>query len=269
MRKKILLVIFFAVAIIVALSQLPVITGIGSDQTRIDIAEAAPIELSGKTLFISDLHLTAQPALQDQFNLDFSNVENVIIVGDFFDSPDDFWSFGKTEEEVFRNVLAGIVPRTFSGNIFYISALTHDPRGLHTTRLSFSRSEFSYVGRYGKFVVDGIPVVAYHGDQLHGGMAGGGIAWLARMVGQEVVLEKFGKRQFSIPKDTWVINGHSHVPGIDQAAKAANTGSFVGAPFNKFIFRVHIGTGILFSGGTVTLQEYEGLRIKNLYPFAL
>ena len=43
----------------------------------------------------------------------------------------------------------------------------------------------------------------------------------------------------------------------------------MGAPFNKFIFRIHIGTGVLFDGGAVELQEYEGLNLKELYLFAL
>ena len=101
--------------------------------------------------------------------------------------------------------------------------------------------EFIFLGEYGKFLVDGKQhIVAFHGGQLHEGIIGGGIAWLAKKVGQEVPLEKLGKKRFDIPADTWVVNGHSHVPGIDQKAKVANTGSFVVAPFNKFIFLANL-----------------------------
>ena len=257
--------------ILFALTQLPVLTGGGIKEVKKALEQTQTIELSGKTLFISDVHLGVKPALEEQFNLDFSNVQNMVIVGDFFDTKEDFWSFGPPaggEEESFRAVLGGIVPANFSGKIFYIHG-THDPQNLQTAKLSFENFEFLYIGQFGKFRVDGVPVVAYHGHQLHGGVIGGGISWLAKKIGLEVPLEKLGKKRFDIPADTWVVNGHSHVPGIDQASKVANTGSFVGAPFNKFIFRIHIGTGILFDGGKVELIEYEGLNFKQLYPFSI
>lgn len=268
--KFFLLLLVIGIGIFV-LIELPVVTGKGIEEVQKAIVDTKTIELSGKTLFISDLHLTAKPALKEQFNLDFSDLENVVIVGDFFDTKEDFWSFGPPaggEEESFRTALDGIVPANFTGKIFYIQG-THDPQNLETTKLTFEHFEFFYIGEYGKFSVNGIPVVAYHGHQLHGGVVGGGIAWLAKKIGQEVVLEKLGKKRFDIPADTWVVAGHSHVPGIDQASKVANTGSFVGAPLNTFIFRIHVGTGVLFDADKVELLEYEGLNIKKLYPFSL
>lgn len=266
--KFFILLLLIGIAIFVFID-LPVITGKNIKEVKKAIADAQEIELSGKTLFISDLHLTAKPTLDKQFNLDFSDVENVVIVGDFFNTKEDFWSFGNAEEESFRAVMEGIVPTNFSGKIFFIHAKTHDPQNLETAKLAFENFEFFHVGEYGKFNVNGMPVVAYHGHQLHGGMSGGGIAWLASKIGLEVPLERLGKKRFDIGKDTWVINGHSHFPGIDKDARVGNTGSFVGAPFNKFIFRIHIGTGILFDGEKVELLEYEGLNIKKLYPFSI
>jgi predicted phosphodiesterase len=269
------LFICFIIGMIVSLLQLPVVTGEGIQKVKKALAETPLIELSGKTLFISDLHLTAEPSLEEQFNLDFSEVQNVVIVGDFFHSGEDFATFGTTAEESLRAVFGKIVPEKFSGNIYSIFGSGHDPMLQKNLKLSFENYEFLYLGEYGKFTIDGISVVAYHGQQLHAGIIGGGIGWFAEKVGFPLPLEKLGKKRFGIDKDTWVINGHSHVPGIDQAAKVANTGSFVGAPFNKFIFRMHIGTGVLFDpsadeagGSTVELQEYEGLNLKKLYPFA-
>ncbi len=112
------LVILFIGGILFALTQLPVITGSGIKEAKNALEQIETIELSGKTLFISDVHLTAKPALKEQFNLDFSNVQNVVIVGDFFNTKEDFWSFGKIEEEVFRTVLNSIVPVNLSGKIF-------------------------------------------------------------------------------------------------------------------------------------------------------
>lgn len=267
--KFFLFILLFVGAAVFVLLQLPVVTGQGLRQTVQAIEQTETIELSGKTLFISDLHLTAKPALDEQFNLDFSDVANVIIVGDFFNQPEDFASFGNSEEKSFRAVLSEIVPANFAGKIFFIHALNHDPQGLETQKLSFEKFEFFHIGEYGKFNVNGTSIVAYHGHQLHSGIIGGGISWLAEKVGQSLPLERLGKKRFGIDQETWVISGHSHVPGIDQEAKVANTGSFVGAPFNKFIFRIHIGTGVLFDGDKVELLEYEGLNIKRLYPFSI
>jgi predicted phosphodiesterase len=268
MKKFLLFFIGILVAgSIVMLIQLPAVTGKGMEEAKKALAETPNIELSGKTLFISDLHLTAEPALDKQFNLNFSNVKNVIIVGDFFHPPGDFASFGDTEEKSLRAVLGEIVPKEFSGKIYSIFGSGHDPALREISSLFFENYEFIYLGEYGKFTIDGVPVAAYHGHQVHAGMIGGGIGWLAEKFGFRLPLEKLGKDRFGIDRDTWVINGHSHVPGIDSAAKVANTGSFVGAPFNKLIFKIHIGTGILFDGDTAELQKYDGLNIKSLYPF--
>ncbi|HZX50326.1 MAG TPA: hypothetical protein VFE94_04275 [Candidatus Paceibacterota bacterium] len=268
--KVFVLVVFIALVVFVLIN-LPIVTGRGVKAVKEALANTQPIELSGKTLFISDLHLTAEPSLEQQFNLDFSNVQNVVIVGDFFNQAEDFESFGATEEESMRAVLERIAPQAFSGTIFFIaSGHSHDPRLQEISRLRFENFEFIYLGEYGKFILGGEQeVVAMHGGQLHEGIIGGGVTWLAGKFGLVLPLEKLGKNRFGIDKNTWLVAGHSHVPGIDQAAKVANTGSFVGAPFNKFIFRIHIGTGVLFDGGAVELQEYEGLNLKELYLFAL
>ena len=268
---KFFLIILCIGGIIFTLTQLPVITGGGIKEVKNALDKIETVELSGKTLFISDLHLTARPALEEQFNLDFSDVQNVVIVGDFFNQPKDFESFGNSEPERMETVLKEITPQGFSGKIFFIfSAHSHDPRLKEISRLEIGDFEFVFLGEYGKFLINGKQeIIAFHGGQLHEGIFGGGIAWLAKKIGQEVVLEKLGKKRFDIPADTWVVSGHSHVPGIDQASKVANTGSFVGAPLNTFIFRIHVGSGILFDKGKVELLQYEGLNIKKLYPFSI
>ncbi len=268
---KIILILAVVAIVVFLLMELPVVTGRGVDKVKKVLKQTKRIELSGKTLFISDLHLTAQPALEKQFNLDFSDVQNVVIVGDFFNQPEDFESFGSSEEERMKTVLEEIVPQRFSGTIFFLmSAHSHDPHLKEISHLKIRDFEFIYLGEYGKFRINRQhEVIAFHGGQLHGGIIGGGITWLAEKFGVVLPLEKLGKKRLGVNADTWFIAGHSQVPGIDKEARVANTGSFVGAPFNKFIFRIHIGTGILFDGDRVELQKYEGLNIKKLYPFSI
>ncbi len=268
---KIIFILVVIAVVVFLLIELPVVTGRGVGKVKKVLEQTEWVELSGKTLFISDLHLSAQPALGKQFNLDFSDIQNVVIVGDFFDQPEDFESFGNSEEERLKTVLEEIVPQGFSGKIFFISSPhSHDPHLKEISRLELGDYEFIYLGEYGKFRIDGKhEVIAFHGGQLHQGIIGGGITWISEKFGFSLPLEKLGKHRFGIEKDTWLISGHSQVPGIDQKAKVANTGSFVGAPFNKLIFKIHIGTGVLFDGDHVELQKYEGLNIKKLYPFSV
>ena len=240
---------------VLIVTQLPVVTGINAGEVAHAVEQLEPVELSGKTLFISDLHLRYGP-IKEQFNLDFSSVQNVVIVGDFFDSPRDFARFGKTQEESLRKVLADLVPSGFSGKIFFIQGESHDPTLANISRLSFEHFDFINAGKYGKFDVNGVPVVAFHGNELYGGIAGGGISWLAQKFGYPLALERLGRKRFRIDEHTWIVAGHSHVPAINQESKIANTGSFAGVPFN-FFFRIHAGTGILFDEGKVQLIQFE------------
>ena len=82
--------------------------------------------------------------------------------------------------------------------------------------------------------------------------------------GYSLVLERLGRKKFEISNDTWIINAHSHVPAIDQRAKIANTGSFVGAPFNFFL-HLPIGTGVVFDSGDVQLLKFQGVNREKFY----
>jgi len=265
--KKLLFLLFVGAVAFVLISA-PIIVGWGSKKVAAEIGQLETIPLSGKTLFLSDLHLIFMP-IEEQFNLDFSDVKNVVIVGDFFNTPMDFDRFGDSEEESLRSVLVDLVPEGFTGDIFFVYGRPHDPILSEVTKLSFENYNFHYLGEYGKFDVDGTPVLVMHGQQMFWGIVGGGISWLGQKVGQPLPLERIGRKRFGISEDTWFVTGHSHVPALHGESKTANAGSFVGAPFNKYIFRIHIGTGILFDDGQVELLEFQDLNIKNLYPFAI
>lgn len=249
------LFILFIGGVLFTLTQLPVVTGRGMKEVKNALARTETIELSGKTLFISDLHLTAQPALDKQFNLDFSDLENVVIVGDFFNTPEDFAKFGKSHEESLMHVFEQLISDSFSGRIFFISNANAHDTSLKLSHLSFDTFDFTYLGEYGKFTIDGTPALAFHGQQLYGGIFGGGISWLSQKLGNPLPLERLGRKRFGINKDTWIVTGHSHVPAIHYESKTANTGSFAGVPFN-FFFRIHKGTGILFEDEEVRLVEF-------------
>jgi UDP-2,3-diacylglucosamine pyrophosphatase LpxH len=263
-------VLLLPIALVIGLlTQLPVVTGKDIGKSAEMIEETELIELSGKTLFISDLHLVSDIPIEEQFDLDFSDAQNVVIVGDFFDTNEHFEMYGDTEEERLRAVLSEVVPESFAGKIFFIRGKSHDPLLATVSKLSFETYEFFYIAEYGVFNIDGTRVVALHGHQLYGGYTGGGLSWAAQKLRYVLPLERLARTRLGIDKDTWLVVGHSHVPAIHKGSKTANTGSFVGAPFNSIVFRVHVGTGVLFHGGETELVKFENLTLKNLYPFAL
>lgn len=249
--------LFFIFGLGLMLLELPVVTGTGLKKFAEELEQTRFIELSGKTLFISDLQLQYNIPLKNQFHADFSDANNVIIVGDFFHSPRDFSMFGETEEKALKNVLSEIVPEKFSGKIFFLSGRNHDPE-LTVSSFLFDTFELVFLGEYAKFLVERVPAVAFHGHQLYGGIIGGGVSWLVQKIGYPLLLERLAKKQLGIPNDLWLITGHSHVPGIHPESKTANTGSFAGVPFN-WLFRVPAGTGLLFEKGDISLIQFVPL----------
>lgn len=170
---------------------------------------------------------------------------------------------GDTDEERLQKALATFVPENFSGDIYFIWGRSHDPV-LEKSVYRVGKSTLRFLGEYGSFNIQGTPVLAFHGHQLYGGLVGGGISWLSKLLGYSLVLERLGRKKFKIPNETWIINAHSHVPAIHKKAKIANTGSFVGAPFN-FFFRLSVGTGVVFDQGDVELVEFKGVDRGKFY----
>ena len=232
--------------------EIPVLQRTGAKDVVQSIDDIEIIELSGKTLFISDLHLITPEV---QINLPVEEISHIVIVGNFFDTQDDFERFGATMQERIGNALGVFLQEDFIGNVYFISSLNHDPQ-LDEFELEVKGVKFFHVGKIGKFLIGGTKIIALHGDELYDGVIGGGISWLLEKFDILLPLERLGKAKFNIEKETWFIVGHSHVPGLDQASRTANTGSFVGVPFNDLIFRIRVGTGITVKNGKVELVYF-------------
>lgn len=125
-----------------------------------DLKNLQPIYLSGKTLFISDLHLRKLP----DSPIKVDNLDNLIIVGDFFYSPDYLLRFDNNEKEVLEKVLEKITPSS-SLTVYFIYGAWHDP-WLAEGEYRFKNIKFYFLGEYGSFIVNGIPVFAMHGHQI-------------------------------------------------------------------------------------------------------
>ena len=252
--------VFFSILILLSL---PVLLGRGVKDTTQKIQNLKPIALSGKILFVSDFHLR-DPKVR--VNLATQGISSIVIVGDFFDSERHFKRFGETLEERIENGLSVFLSKEFQGDIYFISAYTHDPQ-LEQFELEYEQKRFFHVGKMAKFSMQGTEVVALHGNELHDGVFGGGISWFMQKIGFPLPLERLGKQRFKIPQETWFLAGHSHVPALHQESKTANTGSFVGVPLNKLIFHIPIGTGVVIENGEVELMHFNTPPSSNMYSF--
>lgn len=243
--------------------EIPVLQKAGVKNVVQSIQDTEVIELSGKTLFISDLHLITPEV---QINLRVKEISHIVIVGNFFDTQAAFEGFGTTMQERIGNGLGVFLQEDFKGDVYFISSVNHDPQ-LDEFELEVKGVRFFHVGKIAKFLIGETKIIALHGDELYAGVIGGGISWAAKKFGILLPLERLGKAKFNIEKETWFIVGHSHVPGLDQASRTANTGSFVGAPFNDVIFRLPIGTGIMVENNKVELMYFMTSPLANPYWF--
>lgn len=262
--KRIFLPLFFIVVFVGFLFlELPILSGRGVKDIAQSIQDTKVIELSGETLFVSDFQLMT-PLVSG--NLSMEGVSNIVIVGDFFHSQDHFERFGANLQERIENGLGVFLQEGFQGNVYFISSLSHDPQ-LDQFELELTGVKFFHVGKIAKFLIDGTEVVALHGDELYDGLVGGGISWVAKKFGMLLPLERLTKAKLNIAKETWLITGHSHVPGLDQVSKTANTGSFVGAPLNDLIFHIPIGTGIMVKNNKIELVYFTTPPFSKPYWF--
>lgn len=246
-----LIIIVAAVVItIFFISRFPVLFKRGYDM-RTEGASQNAITLDGSALFVSDFQLRTSD-LDVHFSLPLEGIEHLVIVGDLFNSPAEFYKMGSSDEERLANALATCIPAEFSGTIFYIYG-NHDPV-LQREEFLVGQHRIRFFKEFVQFVIQGTSVIVFHGHQLHDGLIGGGVSWLAQKLHRPLPFERLAKKRYGIDTHTWLVTGHSHVPAIDHENKIANTGSFAGAPFN-FFFQIHVGTAVRIDSDGVQLLE--------------
>ena len=66
-----------------------------------------------------------------------------------------------------------------------------------------------------------------HGDMaVYNGLHAFAISLATRMAGEKLYLEKRLKKKLRLPKEWWLVMGHTHIPGVDYEARVANAGSW-------------------------------------------
>jgi len=179
------------------------------------LTTARKYNLSGNTLFISDLHLRADTPFpfttQLRACVERENIENLVIDGDLFDSPNDAEQILQRSDNLEFLGLRDVPLKTY----WIIGSPRHDPRNPKTT--------LDVVGNCAIFTHNGLSIVAYHGHDL---CMKGGIAHGINRYISPLVVEKMWRRLANVDKNSWVIFGHTHIPGLDTKTRIGNCGAW-------------------------------------------
>lgn len=198
------------------------------------------LALSGNTLFISDLHLRSDQRFAFTYNLrgliQARRVSNLVIVGDLFDSSKDMRRIlgNPSSLSPLRNILG--IDQTSVRAFWVLGSPGHDPRDF---KIEGNGEQTEVLGHCALIKMPGFDVVAYHGHDFSrvGALAHACDRFLARLG-----MEKLWKRLAKVNPSSWVVSGHTHIPGIDIPARVANCGGWQTVPLLVKPAR----TGLLF-----------------------
>jgi UDP-2,3-diacylglucosamine pyrophosphatase LpxH len=185
---------------------------------------ARRVNLSGPTVFISDLHLKAGRPFQHSEAigrvLKERHVSNLIVVGDLFDSPGDVHMLASRSAE---STIAGILGvGDLSVNAYFVEGSPpHDFSLKGSADLNIA--PLVALGQCAFLEFDRMNVIAYHGHDmsLKGAIGHGWDRFISKLS-----LERAWKRFAKVPDSDWVIFGHTHIPGIDAKRRVANCGGW-------------------------------------------
>jgi predicted phosphodiesterase len=193
-------------------------------------AHAKQLSLKGNILFISDLHLKSNKpfyyARELRNFIETNDVSNLVINGDFFDSPKDAQGILGISHSP-RNALRVLgLEGLHLGTYWVTGSPHHDPSNL--PRNLTETESIIPLGKYALIDCGRLKVMAYHGHDLsHKGAFGH--AW-NRFV-SNLTLEKLWRRLARVDESVWIIFGHTHIPGVDSISRVANSGSWQRKPF--------------------------------------
>lgn len=202
----------------------------------------------GKAVVVSDLHLDSNPrdltCVGDYLNNE--NVSLLILNGDVFDKKhkDPL----KKEDLDYVKERLGIEDGSSFDIIYLLSSYNHDPylklsKDFKEENVDVLESALALKTGNEKFYI-------FHGDYILSGY-NTGIASIVNKLSANLLYEKFAKIVINEGKDNWVILSHSHVPGINQKAKVANTGSWI----NRFVSSKNTAVLIEVTGGQKSLID--------------
>jgi len=221
-RKKIL-IIFLIILLSIAYNFPFLFYPLGNPDYN--LKNQTPVMLEGKSLFLADIHFKGDPLDLGTY-LDTHAVDNLIIIGDLYDSPEVYYEYGIQETLRLLNLDA------YSGPIYFTWGPPHDPIVIIMT------PNFQTLGDYGFFETDHYRIVAHHG--IHRSRRGP-VACVGNYFISYPILEQLWRKRVGIPEDVWVFFGHSHIAKLYPDLKIGICGGFTEIP----IIHPPLGEGIL------------------------
>jgi len=224
-------------------------------------------EKSDKCIIASDLHCKEEcNALCTLINIAIENKIGVmVIIGDLFDKMHFPCSceyvFSKIKDLIRRCHPNSIVRNTLK--ILYLtSRSSHDPILDRDCEIIFSLNSIDFtltiLTHPVYIILNGTRLFLTHGEIfVKNGAAAFILNVFAKVLGTDLFLEKTLKRKLKLAENTWLVMGHTHIPGIDYQYRVANTGGWrrvwkQGIPY----WRKAYNTYILVEKGKLKLKSF-------------
>lgn len=216
------------------------------------------IEVNKKVLIVSDLHLSPSNIKYKPLEkiVKKENVKYLVIAGDFIE-----YKHKEIEEEKLIKILEKILKKLNINQedltIFYIpSKSSHDPKINKNIEFQLNSIKIHIIDGILRLVSKNIALYITHGDYASrdGGIAAT-INRTLKLLGVNLFLEKLLRKILKIEENSWLIMGHTHIPGIDESSRVANCGAW-----SRHILRKESNTAILVDGKIIKM-----LRAENTY----
>jgi len=212
------------------------------------------IKENSKILIVSDLHIkpsniTFKPLKKI---IESKNIKYLVIAGDFIE-----YKHKKIEEEKLSKILAKILRKLGIQEkltIFYVPSNTsHDPKMPENTTLEINSTKIYILNDVLKLDLRNFTLYITHGDYAsRDGAIASTINRTLKLFGKKLFLEKLLKNVLKLERNSWLIMGHTHLPGIDSQNRVANCGAW-----GRHFLRKESNTAILIEKGNIKLVRVE------------
>jgi len=213
------------------------------------------IERDENILVVSDLHLNPS-------NIKYKPLEKIIrekkvkylvIAGDFIE-----YKHKEIEKEKLVRILVKILKKLNlereNITIFYIpSKSSHDPKISQNLELQLKSTKIHIINGVLKLASKSVTLYITHGD--YASRDGGVAATINRMLklfGRKLFLEKLLRKILKLEESSWLVMGHTHIPGIDNSSKVANCGAW-----SRHFLRKETNTAVLIEKEKIKIVRVE------------
>ena len=203
------------------------------------------VELEDPVVVVSDIHNDC--SLPPEFLNKIKEIKPkaVVFAGDLFDEAHKPVSVATLKKMLEPKVM--LLPDSVEKVVYVLSLASHDPIVRdEVIELEYFSRKVIVIKRCLKLSTNSLEVYITHGDiSCPNGALAHIINRLASLIGVSLFLEKLLKRR--LEDRCWLIMGHTHIPGICQEYRVANTGSW------KEYYRRASKSFVLINGDRVQL----------------